>query len=104
MPFDGMEKRSEPRRSYHAPINFILKEKENENRMLKGVVSNISMSGLGMYSFSPLNVGQVIIVKSLLPGRHIEYGVRWCRELVADFYEVGLKMVDGGLPRDAAVS
>jgi hypothetical protein len=102
MPFDGIEKRSEPRRSYHAPINFILKEKEN--RMLKGVVSNISVSGLGMYSFSPLNVGQVIIVKSLLPGRHIEYGVRWCRELVADFYEVGLKMVNDGQPRDTAVS
>lgn len=102
MPFEGIEKRSEPRRSYHAPINFILKEKGD--RMLKGVVSNISMSGLGMYSFSQLNVGQVIIVQSLLPGRHIEYGVRWCRELVADFFEVGLRMTEDGPPRDPGIS
>jgi hypothetical protein len=92
MSYDGVERRSEPRRTYHAPINFVLKGKED--RMLKGVVNNISISGMGMYSFSPLNKEQVIIMKSLLPGKHIEYAVKWCRQLVEDFYEVGLRMIE----------
>jgi hypothetical protein len=92
MTFDNTERRSEARRTYRAPINFILKG--NEDRMLKGVVNNISMSGLGIYSFESLSEGQEIIVKSLLPGRHIVYTIRWCRELAEGFYEAGLRMVE----------
>ncbi len=92
MPYGGPERRSEPRRTYHNPIKFIVKGKED--KMLTGAVNNISMSGMGMYSFVPLSEGEEIIVKSTLPGKHIEYAVRWSAQLAEDFYEVGLKMIE----------
>lgn len=92
VPFDGIERRSEPRQTYHTPIKFILKGQGDE--VLRGAVNNISMSGIGMFSFQPLSEGQQIIVKSILPGKHIAYLVRWSRQLVEDFYEVGLKTIE----------
>ena len=92
VPFNDIERRSEPRRTYHLPIKFTLKGQEDE--VFRGAVNNISMSGIGMFSFQPLSEGQEIIVKSSLPGKHIAYAVRWSKKLVEDFYEVGLKMIE----------
>ena len=92
MPFDGIEKRSEPRRKYYMPIRFTLKGQEDE--VFRGAVNNISMSGIGMFSFQPLSEGQEIVVKSILPGKHIAYAVRWSRQLEEDFYEAGLRMIE----------
>jgi hypothetical protein len=91
MPCIGIERRSEPRRTYHSPMNFSLKGQEDA--ILPGVVNDISMSGMGIYSFVPLSEGQVITVKNVLPGDHIRYVVRWSMQIVDDFYEAGLKMV-----------
>jgi len=87
-----IERRSEPRRTYHMPFKFTLKGREDD--VLRGAVNNISTSGIGMYSFQPLSEGQEIMVKSLLPGKHTAYTVRWSRQLAEDFFEVGLKMIE----------
>lgn len=88
----GIDRRAEPRRTYHAPIRFVLKGKEH--RLLRGVVTNISLSGTGIYSFDHLSEGQEIVVKSTLPGSHVAYAVRWSNKLADDFYIVGLRMVE----------
>jgi hypothetical protein len=89
---EARERRSEHRRTYRAPINFILKG--TEDRLLRGVVINISMSGLGIYLFEPLSTGQEIVLKSLLPGRHVVYTICWCKQIADGFYQAGMRMVE----------
>ncbi len=57
-------------------------------------MNNISISGMGIFSFDYLSEGQEIILRSTLPGSHIVYAVRWCSKLADDFYTVGLRMVE----------
>lgn len=59
VPFDGIDERSEPRRTYHSPIKFTLKGKEDE--VFGGAAKNISMWGIGMFSFQPLSEGQLAV-------------------------------------------
>lgn len=78
------------RRTYYDSIQYAAKG--DEERILKGTVCNISLSGMGMYASKPLMEGQEIVVRSYLPGSHLFYTVRWTENLMDDFYMVGLKM------------
>lgn len=84
--------RSEPRVTFFSPIQFVTREEPG--RFLKGVVNNISQSGMGIYSFDSLSEGQEIVVASTLPNAHNEYTVRWSRKLMDDFFMAGLRSAD----------
>ncbi len=56
----------------------------------KGIIVDISDSGLGLFAFVPLCVGQKIIIKQGLPFSHSSGVVRWCKELGENIYRVGL--------------
>lgn len=88
----GSEKRREPRQQFFSPVEFILKSEPE--RILEGVRTNISKSGLGIFSYVPLNEGQEIIFKSSLPVRRSEYTVRWSEKLLEDFFTVGLRIME----------
>ncbi|MCL5422850.1 MAG: PilZ domain-containing protein [Nitrospirae bacterium] len=85
----GVERRGEPRRLLYQSIEFVVGN--DEQKLLKGTVTNISPSGLGIYSFSPLKVGDELTVKSVIPTQHQIYTVRWVNELLDDFFMVGLR-------------
>ncbi|MCL5022616.1 MAG: PilZ domain-containing protein [Nitrospirae bacterium] len=90
MVYSGGEKRSEPRRTYYASVQYALAGAEE--RILKGTVINISLSGMGMFCYNPLSEGQEIIVRNISPRSHFCYQVQWSQKLGEDFFLVGLKM------------
>ncbi len=61
----------------------------------KGIIVDISDSGLGLFAFAPLSVGQEITIKRGLPHSHSRGFVRWCKELDENIYRVGLLFCNG---------
>jgi len=89
MVLGGIEERREPRTSRYWSIEFY--EKSRPDHPIKGIGTNVSKSGLGIFSFIPLQEGQKIaIMKEIPPATHPEYTVRWSKKLVEDFFMVGL--------------
>jgi hypothetical protein len=74
-PFNTIETRRETRYKSVSPVEFVLGDAAD--KAVKGVILNISDSGLCINSSIPLNRGQEIIIKSSLPARHKTYTVRW---------------------------
>ncbi len=89
MPFDGIETRSEPRRPFYSPIEFVTIEDRDET--LKGFAVNISDSGLCIHTVVPLRESQEITIMTDLPTVRRKFVVRWCTRLLKDFFAVGLK-------------
>lgn len=89
MSFNDIEKRSEPRQIYYQSIDFVLENQEG--RLLKGTIINLSKSGLGIYAYVPLRYGDEITVKSDIPTDYRTYTVRWVNRLLDDFFVAGLK-------------
>ena len=82
------EKRGEPRRLVYYTTRFGLNAEDTSH--LKGVIINISNSGLCIFSPDPLHRGQEIIIKAPLPLLDERFIVRWSNELLDDFFMVGL--------------
>ena len=89
MSLGTFERRSEPREKYYSPIEFSLKSEPD--RTIRGIGTNVSKSGLGIFSYAPLYEGQEIIVKGGLPNTRVEYAVRWSSELMENFFRAGLR-------------
>ncbi len=89
MPFNDIERRSEPRQIYYQPIEFALENPEG--RLLTGTIFNLSKSGLGIYAHTPLKCGDVITIKNHIPTGYRTYTVRWVNRLLDDFFVAGLK-------------
>ncbi len=90
MPLNGIERRKEPRHPYFSSIKFASRSEKGEE-ILIGTTINISNSGLCIYSYVRLEVGQEIIILSAFPNRHRTYTVRWVNRLLDDFFMVGLQ-------------
>jgi hypothetical protein len=73
--FDNIERRRQIRHKFLSSVEFVLNDAGD--RIMKGVLLNISDSGLCMYSYVPLGKGQKIIIKSSLPIRHQAFTVQW---------------------------
>ncbi|MEW6108062.1 MAG: PilZ domain-containing protein [Nitrospirota bacterium] len=58
---------------------------------LKGVTVNISNSGLCLYLFNKLSVGQSITIKSYLPVSYRHATVQWIRTVKDNFFIAGLR-------------
>jgi len=91
-PFDAssgsIEKRGEPRRLVYYTTKFGLNPEDISH--LRGVIINISNSGLCIFSPDPLPKGQEITIKAPLPLMDERFVVRWSNKLLDDFFMVGL--------------
>jgi hypothetical protein len=74
-PFNAMKSRREARYKFVSTVEFVLSDAADKT--VKGVILNISDSGLCIKSSIPLKRGQEIIIKSSLPIRHKTYTARW---------------------------
>jgi hypothetical protein len=75
--------RREKRRTYDSPVEFVYKD--NVDEIVKGLVINISDSGLCINSSIPLKKGQEILIRSSLPSRHKAFIVQWTNATITGF-------------------
>jgi len=62
--------------------------------ILIGVTSNISDSGMCIYSDSSHAVGELIEITSSLPVPSLRTTVRWAKKDAADLYKMGLMFIE----------
>ncbi len=89
MPFDGSDRRKHPRRPYLNNIYFCLNP-HTGNETLLGVSTNICDSGICIYTFTQLEVGQDIFIRNELPVPYQKATVQWVKKYHNNFYKVGL--------------
>jgi len=74
-PLNIVETRRETRHAFESPVEFVLSDAADKT--VKGVILNISDSGLCIKSSITLKREQKIIIKSSLPIQHKTYTARW---------------------------
>src|SRR5208282_27846 len=74
-PLNTVEARRETRCEFESPVEFVLSDAADKT--VKGVILNISDSGLCLKSSITLKREQKIIIKSSLPIQHKTYTARW---------------------------
>jgi diguanylate cyclase (GGDEF)-like protein len=82
------EKRRQTRFDCNTTIDYILEYDPHQN-VQKAVMTDISNAGFGAYVYSPLRVGQTIIIKSALPVDCQRAVLRWIKEENDRFYKAG---------------
>jgi hypothetical protein len=82
------EKSRPTRFDSNATIDYVL-EFDPDEEIQKAVMTDISNAGFGAYIYSPLRVGQTIIIKSALPVDCQRAVVRWIKEENERFYKAG---------------
>ncbi len=89
----GSEKRRCERYDFPLPIEFCIGAEDPEN-IHRGVLVNISITGMGAYLFSPLHPGQKITFKSSLPVECRVATVQWVKQHDTRFFLTGFKFTD----------
>ena len=69
-------------------IHYVLSDQDQKR--YKGIIINISDSGMGLFVFSPLHEGQEIIIKSDETSLNRKGNVRWCHEMGENIFKIGL--------------
>jgi hypothetical protein len=69
-------------------INYVLHD--HSPKSFKGIIVNISDSGMGLFVFNPLREGQEIIIKSDEKSLNKRGSVRWCLEMGDNIYKIGV--------------
>lgn len=87
------EKRKAERFDYPGRIEYVL-DAIASTIILKGVIVNISETGLSIYAFSPLFEGQKIIILSSLPVNNRSAIICWMKQEDESMYKMGLKFVN----------
>ncbi len=88
------DKRRHIRYPYLVDLEYMLKSPATEDP-LQGTVVNLSRSGMSLFITRPLDVGQEIIIKSMLPNLAQTVIVRWIRK-VEGCYKIGAERLDQG--------
>ena len=91
MSFDSFSTRRHPRRLYSDNIEFCL-DYSSAGR-LHGISVNISDSGIGLYTFSPVYAGQTVTIETTLPVPYQKATIMWVQKRAEDLYKVGLKFI-----------
>ncbi len=63
---------------------------EVSGMIFKAITVDISSSGIGIYTFTPLPVGQQVTIREGLEGTNRQCTVAWCKELGDDVFRAGL--------------
>ncbi len=83
-----MERRDSERYSYPSVVEYTLDRREDQNK--KGVTVNVSRTGICLYIFNLLTVGQHITLRSVLPIPSKKAILRWTRRVDDNLYKVGM--------------
>ncbi len=89
----GNEKRRCERYDFPLPIEFCVGTGD-EGTVQRGVLVNISITGMKAYFFNALRPGQKITFKSTLPVDCRVATVQWIKEHDDRFFLAGLKFTD----------
>ena len=92
MSFDSVNTRRHPRHLYSNNIEFRL-DYSSVGTRLHGVSVNISDSGIGLYTFTPIYAGQTVSVETTLPVPYQKATVMWVQKRAEDLYKVGLRFI-----------
>jgi len=84
------DQRKDLRYSFPYTIEYVL-DPHTSDKIFKGLVVNISNSGLCLCIFQHLAEGQKIIIKSILPTSCQKAIVRWVNKYDNDSYLAGFK-------------
>jgi c-di-GMP-binding flagellar brake protein YcgR len=66
---------------------------QTTDKIFRGIITDISETGLGLYSYNPLDEGQEITIMSESRELNRKGIVRWCHELGDSVYKIGLMFV-----------
>lgn len=86
------EQRKDDRKDYPHEIEYVI-DPHTTYEIFKAVAVDISKSGLCIYTSTPLNEGQEITIRSILPVDSQIAVVRWIEKLNDFYYKVGLQFV-----------
>ncbi len=81
--------RRHPRSPYKEGLEICL-ESGSQEIPLAAISTNISDSGLCIYTFKPLAVGQNIVFRSKLPLPHYRATVAWVKQYNQNVFKVGV--------------
>ena len=84
------DKRIEPRYAFPKTIEYTTGPDSGQH---KGVIINISKSGICLYMYETHGKGQTITIKSNLPVEPRTAAIRWVKEVSDGFYQTGLQFV-----------
>jgi hypothetical protein len=87
--FSAGDRRKHPRRPYLTNVRFCLNPFPHTETLL-AVSSDMSDSGMCMYTFNPLACGQTVIFKNRMRSPHQKAVVQWVKEYDRNFYKIGL--------------
>jgi hypothetical protein len=93
MYFDGVERRRHQRRPHADNIEFCLIPSDLTT-ILRGISIDISDSGMCLYTFTPMNTGQNILIKNFLPVPYQKATIRWVKKHTEGLYRVGLLLIE----------
>lgn len=63
---------------------------QTTDKIFRGIITDISEAGMGLYAYNPLNEGQQITIMSESRELNRKGIVRWCHELGDSVYKIGL--------------
>jgi hypothetical protein len=89
LPYNSAGQRRYPRNPYKENLEICVPS-HPQNETLVAISSNISASGVCIYTFKPLKEGQVIVFKSNLPVPYHRATVRWVKQYNGSIYKVGV--------------
>ncbi len=93
MPNEGIEKRKTRRFNMTSSIEYVLYPRTSDE-VYKGVLVNISTTGLCAYVFSSHPEGQQIAITSRLPVEYSAATIMWTDKEDDGFYRTGWKFSD----------
>lgn len=90
---DHTEKRKTKRYDITSSLEYVL-DPRTPDEIHKGVLVNISTTGIGAYVFTPHTEGQRVVITSRLPVDYHSATIAWIKKEADDFYLAGLKFDD----------
>jgi len=90
--FDSVSTRKHPRHLYSDNIEFCL-DYSIAGKNSHGIIVNISDSGIGLYTFTPIYAGQTVTVETTIPVPYQKATVIWVQKRSEDLYKVGLRFI-----------
>ncbi len=89
--------RGRKRIDYIAVAEYVLiaEDISRANKRYVGIIINVSKSGIGIYLYEHLNIGQEIEIKhNELPVSYRKAVIRWIKAVKNNFYRAGLMFTD----------
>ncbi len=86
------EHRSDPRYAYPKTVEYTITSLDDSDTF-KGVVVNISKTGICLYLYAIHAEGETITIKSGLPVQSRTAMVKWIKKVNEGFYKAGLEFI-----------